>query len=110
VKEEGGCKRPPPQDERPGECDSRSSKPLVGCAIREAFTKGQLAWLPLAQVLAESRLNTADPNLRRWLRLLQERVPSLSANDEPHASEGNAAAPRPRKGCESEVLLSKPLN
>jgi len=32
----------------------------------------EVAWSLLAQVLAESRLRTADSNLRRWLRLLQE--------------------------------------
>jgi hypothetical protein len=32
----------------------------------------EVAWSLLAQVLAESRLRTADTNLRRWLRLLQE--------------------------------------
>ena len=32
----------------------------------------EVAWSLLAQVLAESRLRTADSNLRRRLRLLQE--------------------------------------
>jgi hypothetical protein len=32
----------------------------------------EVAWSLLAQVLAESRLKSADSNLRRWLRLLQE--------------------------------------
>jgi hypothetical protein len=32
----------------------------------------EVAWSLLTQVLAESRLRTADSNLRRWLRLLQE--------------------------------------
>jgi hypothetical protein len=32
----------------------------------------EVAWSLLAQVLAESRLRTADSNLRRWLRLIEE--------------------------------------
>ena len=32
----------------------------------------EVAWSLLAQVLAESRLRTADANLRRWLRLIEE--------------------------------------
>jgi hypothetical protein len=39
---------------------------------KEHELPAEVAWSLLAQVLAESRLRTADANLRRWLRLLQE--------------------------------------
>jgi hypothetical protein len=39
---------------------------------KEQELPAEVSWSLLAQVLAESRLRTADANLRRWLRLLQE--------------------------------------
>jgi hypothetical protein len=41
-------------------------------AAKEHELPPEVAWSLLAQVLAESRLRTADANLRRLLRLLQE--------------------------------------
>ena len=38
---------------------------------KEQELPAEVAWSLLAQVLAESRLRTADSNLRRWLRLLE---------------------------------------